>query len=97
MRYLQTDVSLFISNDQYQALDSKESQQFECKPLSELALGCTLKFNGSFLNLPLRLYTDSLSLFANLTTLNSTSEKRLLIDLSMLRESYERREIPDVY
>eukprot|EP00171_Calliarthron_tuberculosum_P022597 IDg22597t1 len=46
---------------------------------------------------PLRMYTDSLSLFDSLTTLNTTSEKRLLIDLSMLRESYEKREIADVY
>lgn len=45
----------------------------------------------------LRIYTDSLSLFESLTTLNTTSEKRLLIDLSMLRESYERREIADVF
>lgn len=54
---------------------------------------------GEFLghNLPLRLYTDSQSLFESLTTLNTTSEKRLLIDLSMLRESYERREIADVF
>lgn len=33
----------------------------------------------------------------SLTTLNTTTEKRLLIDLAMLRESYEKREIADVY
>ena len=47
--------------------------------------------------IPLNIYTDSKSLFDSLVTLNTTSEKRLLIDLSMLRESYERREIANVY
>lgn len=38
------------------------------------------KFMGR--NIPLHIYTDSLSLFQSLTTLKTTSEKRLLIDLS---------------
>ena len=42
------------------------------------------------------IYTDSKCLFDALTNLNTTSEKRLMIDLSMLRESYERREITSV-
>jgi hypothetical protein len=32
-----------------------------------------------------------------MTTLKSTTEKRLLIDLSCLREGYERREISDIF
>ncbi len=45
----------------------------------------------------LHLYTDSKCLFDGLTTLNTTTEKRLLIDLNMLRQCYERREIVDVF
>ena len=47
-------------------------------------------------SIPLRLYTDSKCLFDSLTRLNSTTEKRLLIDLSLLREAYELREITEV-
>lgn len=46
---------------------------------------------------PLKLYTDSKSLYDSLVRINSTTEKRLLVDLHMLRQSYERREISDVY
>lgn len=45
---------------------------------------------------PLRVYTDSKSLFDSLVSLNTTTEKRLLIDLTMLRECYEYREITEV-
>lgn len=62
---------------------------------SYVILRATQDFLGK--KIPLRIYTDSLSLFDSLTNLNTTSEKRLLIDLSMLRESYERREIADVF
>lgn len=40
---------------------------------------------------PLKIYTDSQSLVDSLTTFNTTTEKMLLIDLSMLCESYEKR------
>lgn len=43
-----------------------------------------------------KIYTDSKSLFDSLVTLNSTTEKRLLIDLTMLRECYEKRDITEV-
>lgn len=46
---------------------------------------------------PLKVFTDSSSLFDSLTTLNTTSEKRLLIDLRMLRKIYDNREIADIY
>lgn len=46
--------------------------------------------------IPLRVYTDSRSLYDCLTRINQTAEKRLLIDLRMLRQSYERREITEV-
>ena len=47
-------------------------------------------------NLPLIVMTDSKSLFDCITTLNTTEEKRLMIDIMGLRESYERREIDEI-
>ena len=47
-------------------------------------------------NVALVLYTDSRSLYDALTTLNPTTEKRLLIDLAVVRQAYERREISEV-
>lgn len=43
--------------------------------------------------LPLHVFTDSRSLFDRLTKISRTAEERLLIDLSSLRQCYERREI----
>lgn len=43
------------------------------------------------------IYTDSRSLFDCITNINRTTEKRLLIDLCILQESYERREISEVF
>lgn len=48
-------------------------------------------------SIAMRIYTDIQSLLDSLITLNTTHEKRLLIGLSMLRESYERREIADIF
>lgn len=45
---------------------------------------------------PLRIYIDSQSSFDSLRKLNTATEKRLIIDLSMLRDSYELRDIADV-
>jgi hypothetical protein len=39
------------------------------------------------------MYTDSLSLFDAITKSSSTVEKRLMIDLVMVREAYDRMEI----
>ena len=45
---------------------------------------------------PMVIYTDSQSLYDSLVSLNTTTEKRLLIDLHLLRQAYERREIAEV-
>ena len=45
---------------------------------------------------PMIIYTDSRSLYDGLVSLNTTTEKRLLIDLHLLRQEYERREIAEV-
>lgn len=45
----------------------------------------------------LHVYTDSRSLYECLIRINQTTEKRLLIDLRMLRQSCERREITEVF
>ena len=46
--------------------------------------------------MPMIIYTDSRSLYDGLVSLNTTTEKRLLIDLHLLRQAYERREIAEV-
>jgi hypothetical protein len=46
--------------------------------------------------IPLVICTDSYSLYDCLVKLGTTSEKRLMIDLMALRQSYERREISEV-
>jgi hypothetical protein len=47
-------------------------------------------------NLPLVLCTDSKSLYECLVKLGTTQEKRLMIDIMCLRQSYERRQIAEV-
>jgi hypothetical protein len=46
--------------------------------------------------LPMILLTDSRSLYDCLVKLEITSEKRLMIDLMCLRQSYKRREITEI-
>lgn len=46
--------------------------------------------------IPLIVCTDSYSLYECLVKLGSTNEKRLMIDLMGLRQSYERREISEI-
>jgi hypothetical protein len=48
------------------------------------------------ISLSLILLTDSKSLFDCLVKLGTTSEKRLMIDLMCLRQSYERRDIAEI-
>ena len=47
--------------------------------------------------MPLTIYTDSKSLYNSLVSLNTVIEKRLLIDLRVLRKSYKRRELANVF
>ena len=47
-------------------------------------------------DVPLTIYTDSKSLYYSLTTINTTTEKRLLIDLQVIRQAYEYKEIAEV-
>ncbi|KAI1101557.1 hypothetical protein F4804DRAFT_315437 [Jackrogersella minutella] len=46
--------------------------------------------------IPLVLCTDSYSLYQCLVQMGSTNEKRLMIDLMALRQSYENKEIDDI-
>ena len=46
--------------------------------------------------IPLVICTDSYSLYDCMTKLGTTAEKRLMIDIMGLRQSYERREIDEV-
>ena len=51
------------------------------------------------LDIPLPLtvvYTDSYSLYECLVKLGTIKEKRLMIDIMALRQSYERRELTEV-
>lgn len=47
-------------------------------------------------DIPLVIYTDAKSLFEGLVGINATTEKRLMIDLTMLRQAYELKEIAEV-
>ncbi|KHJ34392.1 hypothetical protein EV44_g3601 [Erysiphe necator] len=47
-------------------------------------------------HIPLTLCTDSKPLFEFLVKLGSTQEKRLMVDLMSLRQSYERRELTHI-
>ena len=47
-------------------------------------------------NFPVVLCTDSFSLYECLVKLGTTKEKRLMIDIMALRQSYERRELAEI-
>lgn len=60
---------------------------------------CVLKYTIDLItkqSVPLILCTDSLSLFECLVKLGTTKEKRLMIDVSSIREAYELREIAEI-
>jgi hypothetical protein len=47
-------------------------------------------------SLPTIIYTDSLSLYEYIIKLGTTKEKRLIIDIIAIRQSYERRELTEI-
>ena len=60
------------------------------------AIGSTLNMITKQLGLSIILvivYTDSYSLYECLVKLGTTKEKRLMIDIMAIRQSYERREL----
>jgi hypothetical protein len=60
------------------------------------AIGSTLNMVIKQLDLPMILivvYTDSYSLYECLIKLGTTKEKRLIIDIMAIRQSYERRKL----
>ncbi|KAM4054620.1 polyprotein [Hirsutella rhossiliensis] len=64
-----------------------------------ISLAMTMKIITERLNLPpipLIVCTDSYSLYECLVKLGTTKEKRLMIDIMALRQSYEKREITDI-
>jgi hypothetical protein len=64
-----------------------------------IAINTTIKMMTEQLDLPqtpIVVCTDSYSLYECLVKLGTTKEKRLMIDIMALRQSYERREIAEV-
>lgn len=88
----------------YQSIKSKRvtksvlaSELFAAVHAFDVASTLRVTLNNIFdRSIPLVLYTDSKSLFDSIVGMNSTTEKRLLIDLSLLRERYELRELTEV-
>lgn len=63
------------------------------------AIGTTLKLITSQIdlpNIPIVVCTDSYSLYECLVKLGTTKEKRLMIDIMAIRQSYERRELQEI-
>jgi len=64
-----------------------------------IAINTTIKMiteQLGFLHILIIVYTDSYSLYECLVKLSTTKEKRLMIDIMALRQSYERREITEI-
>jgi hypothetical protein len=64
-----------------------------------IAIGTTIKMitdQLGFGKIPTIVCTDSYSLYECLVKLGTTKEKRLMIDIMALRQSYERREIMEI-
>ena len=61
-----------------------------------ITIGTTLKIITDRLKLPIIpiiVYTDLYSLYKYLVKLSTIKEKRLIIDIIVLRQSYKRREL----
>jgi hypothetical protein len=64
-----------------------------------IAIGTTIKIitdQLGFARIPTIVCTDSYSLYEYLVKLGTTKEKRLIIDIIALRQSYKRREIIEI-
>jgi hypothetical protein len=64
-----------------------------------IAIGTTIQMITDRLELPVIptiVCTDSYSLYECLVKLGTTKEKRLMIDIMALRQSYERRELFEI-
>ena len=75
--------ALVLGFDISATLKSTSDQIFSCSPQENRKI-------------PLIMCTDSLSLYDCLTKLGTTLEKRLMIDILSIRQSYERREIAEI-
>lgn len=66
---------------------------------SAIVLGTILKMITDQLDLPqipIVVCTDSYSLYECMVKLGTTKEKRLMIDIMSVRQSYERRELSEI-
>lgn len=64
-----------------------------------ITLGTTLNMimkQLGYADIPIVVCTDSRSLYDCLVKLGTTTEKRLMIDIMSIRESYERRELTEI-
>jgi hypothetical protein len=64
-----------------------------------IAINTTIKIITDelrFTAIPTVVYTDSYSLYECLVKLGTTKEKRLMIDIMAIRQSYERRELQEI-
>lgn len=64
-----------------------------------IALGTTMSMIAAQLGIPdvpIVICTDSFSLYECLVKLGTTKEKRLMIDIMAIRQSYERRELQEI-
>jgi hypothetical protein len=63
----------------------------------DMAVAVKTTFEGILdMKIPLVICTDSKSLYECMIKLGTTQEKRLMVDIMALRESYERREIAEI-
>ncbi|EED13532.1 hypothetical protein TSTA_097880 [Talaromyces stipitatus ATCC 10500] len=100
---MQTDDTLIIITEKFARGEEQALQEagFKAKPKTQLSitLASTIKMITDRLNLPIIpvvVCTDSYSLYECLVKLGTTKEKRLMINLMALRQSYEKWEIDEI-